>query len=168
MNTTDDSKLRSYKIQLRIVLVLSMIGSGCSFLLYLMLGVLPESFKVQMLQQVQQTMPTMYDAYDMFFKLPTVYCLLSALLYALSFIGTILMWNLRKSGFHCYTLAQILVLIVTVLFLGKAYLALGNIMITALFIAYYFLHLRQLGAFSPDKDGDAATDDSSSNSAVTA
>ena len=59
-------------------------------------------------------------------------------------------------------------LIVTVLFLGKAYLALGNIMITALFIAYYFLHLRQLGAFSPDKDGDAATDGSNSNSAVTA
>lgn len=134
--------------QLRIVLVLTLIGSGSSCLAYILLGLMPDTTMAQMLQYVKQNQPTLYDAYETLANLPTFYCLLSAMLYALSVVGAILMWNLRKNGFHCYTLAQLLILLITVLFMGKAFLGLGDIMLTLLFITYYFLKLKQIGAFN--------------------
>ena len=134
--------------QLRIVLVLSLIGSGSSCLAYLLLGLMTDNTMTQMLQYVKANQPTLYDAYETLAGLPTFYCLLSALLYALSVVGAILMWNLRKNGFHCYTLAQLLILLITVLFMGKAFLGLGDIMLTLLFITYYFLKLKQIGLFN--------------------
>ena len=71
----------------------------------------------------------------------------SALLYGLSLTGAILMWNLKKSGFHLYTLAQLLILLITLLFLGREHVALGNIMFTLLFIIYYYIAMRNLGVF---------------------
>ena len=60
------------------------------------------------------------------------------------------MWNLRRIGFHLYTLSQLLVLVVTVLFLGKEHLLLGDVMFTLLFVIYYYFSLRRLGVFVKD------------------
>jgi hypothetical protein len=46
------------------------------------------------------------------------------------------MWKMRKTGFHVYTLAQLLVLLITAL-LGKAYISMGDVMMTLLFVAFY-------------------------------
>lgn len=85
---------------------------------------------------------------EQFFETPRSFFLCSALLYALSLTGVILMWNLRKIGFHLYTLAQLLVMLVTLLFLGRERLPLGDIMFTLLFITYYYIAFRNLGVFS--------------------
>lgn len=85
---------------------------------------------------------------EQFFETPRSFFLCSALLYALSLTGDILMWNLRKIGFHLYTLAQLLVMLVTLLFLGRERLPLGDIMFTLLFITYYYIAFRNLGVFS--------------------
>lgn len=85
---------------------------------------------------------------EQFFETPRSFFLCSALLFALSLTGVILMWNLRKSGFHFYTLAQLLILLVTLLFLGRERVPLGDIMFTLLFITYYYIALRNLGVFS--------------------
>ena len=82
---------------------------------------------------------------------PRSFYLCSALLYAASLIGVVLMWNIRKSGFHLYTLAQLLVLLIGVLFLGKDRLSLGDVMLTVLFITYYYIALRRLGAFNREE-----------------
>lgn len=90
---------------------------------------------------------------------PRSFFFCNALLYALSLTGAILMWNLRKGGFHLYTLAQLLVMIVTLLFLGRERLPLGDIMFTLLFVVYYYMALRNLGVFS--RAGAMSTDDGS-------
>ena len=94
---------------------------------------------------------------EQFFETPRSFFLCSALLYALSLTGVILMWNLRKIGFHLYTLAQLLVMLVTLLFLGRERLPLGDIMFTLLFVIYYYLALRNLGVFS--RGGETPTSD---------
>lgn len=71
----------------------------------------------------------------------------------LSFVGCILMWNLRRSGFHAYAIAQLLLLLLPLLFLGKGYLGLGDVMFTALFLVVYWLLLRQLGVFGGEDAG---------------
>ena len=71
-----------------------------------------------------------------------------ALLSALSLTGCLLMWKLRRVGFHCYTLAQLLMLLLPLLFLGKGAVGIGNVMFTVLFVVYYWLLLKRIGAFS--------------------
>ena len=86
--------------------------------------------------------------FEMILAAPQWYYFLSAVLYAVSLYGVIVMWHLRKTGFHAYTLAQLLLLLLPVLFFGKAQFDIGNLMLTILFVAYYFFTLKNLGVFS--------------------
>ena len=83
-------------------------------------------------------------AYEIALSTPRICYILMTLLYALSFIGAILMWKLRQNGWHCYTLAQLLLLVVPVLFMGKAYLGLGDVLMSILFVGFYFAVLREI------------------------
>ena len=133
---------------MHIVLVLSIIGSGMSLLSYLLMGCL-----MPVMKSMFQTGAMLYPdeatvMLEQIFETPRSYYLSCALLYAMSLGGVLLMWKYRKSGFHLYTLAQLLVLLVTILFLGRERLMLGDVMLTLLFIIYYYLSLRTLGAFN--------------------
>ena len=133
---------------LRIILVLSMIGSGVYFLTNLVWGVSLPIVK-EMFESGDLSMPEeMTVMMEQMVRTPRSFYLCSALLYAVSLIGVILMWNIRKSGFHLYTLAQLLVLLIGVLFIGKDHLVLGDVMLTVLFVTYYFLAMKRLGAFN--------------------
>ena len=88
---------------------------------------------------------------------PRAFFICSALLYAMSLCGIVQMWNVNKAGFHMYTLAQLLLLLVTVLFLGRERLALGDVMLTLLFVVYYFIAMRQLDALKQQADAEAQT-----------
>ena len=70
--------------------------------------------------------------------------LLNGLLYGVSLIGAILMWNLKRYGFHIYTIAQLLLIVLPVLFIGKDAFDMGNLMITLFFVTFYFFALRNL------------------------
>jgi Ca2+/Na+ antiporter len=48
------------------------------------------------------------------------------------------MWKLKKLGFHLYTMAQIIMLIMLAL-LGRAHIGPGDIMLTVLFVVFYAL-----------------------------
>ena len=132
----------------RIILVLSIIGSGFSFISHLTTGaILP--YAKTMYESGSMTFPSEMTVFvEETFETPRSFYLLSALLYGLSLTGCILMWNLRKSGFHFYTLAQLLILLATLLFLGKERVALGDIMFALLFITYYYFALRNLNVFA--------------------
>ena len=147
----DNNSQRLFDIQkrsLNIVLVLSIIGSGLNFLSSLIWGVTLPTMQ-QMFNSGAITMPdSMTVAIEEFLNTPRSFFLWSALLYAVSLAGVILMWRLQKIGFHLYTLAQLFVLLITVLFLGKERLPLGDVMFTLLFVTYYYFALRRLGVFS--------------------
>ena len=73
------------------------------------------------------------------------YYLYTALLYVASFIGVLYMWKQIKKGFHIYTIAQILFLIVYVLMFcnvtGES--PWGSIILTALWIGVYYMYYRR-------------------------
>ena len=147
----NDPQFQARRRNLRIILVLSIIGSGFSCLSYLVTGISMPMFKTR-LDSWRMVLPAEMDVMvEQWMQTPRSFFLVSALLYALSLTGVILMWNLRKSGFHLYTLAQLLILLITVLFLGKEMLGLGNVMFTLLFVVYYYAALRNLGVFQSDR-----------------
>lgn len=69
-------------------------------------------------------------------------------LYIISFSGVILMWNMKKVGFHFYTAAQILLLIIPFIFLGLNIFTLLSFIFSAfftvLFIVLYALNLNKM------------------------
>ena len=137
------------KTLFHILLVITFIFAGLSAFSYLMTSlmlptmqqiyadnpkILPEQFSV--------TMRQMLDT-------PRGYFLGAGLLYVLEVLGAALMWRLRWSGFHCYALARLLLLLLPLLFLGRGFVGIGDIMFALLFIAVYFMLMRQLTANEP-------------------
>lgn len=141
------------KTSLHIVLILSFIGSGFSFISYMTAGLFYTYFQ-QTLAAFSQTMGDELSlAIEALSEIPRLLYISMGLFYGISLLGAVWMWRLRKSGFHFYTLSQLVVLALPVLFMGKAAFAVGDAMLTLLFVAYYYFTLRRLGIFS---QGDAA------------
>ena len=71
--------------------------------------------------------------------------LLMALAFAASFIGVHQMWNLKKNGFHIYAIAQILILIITAIFVAGVTGAsmVSPAILTAIWIGIYFIYYRK-------------------------
>lgn len=71
--------------------------------------------------------------------------LLMALAFAASFIGVLQMWNLKKNGFHIYAIAQILILIITAIFVAGVTGAsmVSPAILTAIWIGIYFIYYRK-------------------------
>lgn len=143
----------SLRRSLRIVLVLSIIGSGMNLLSSIILVIAFPALQT-VINSGEMTIPLelMY-AYDMFLSAPHIFYACLAILYAMSLAGVILMWNIRKKGLHLYAVAQILLLIVQGLFLGRANVAIGDIMLTVLFVVFYVVTLHRIDAvLSQDND----------------
>lgn len=167
-NNLEQQIFETRRRNLRIILTLSIIGSGLYFISYLMTGLTLPALKATYQSGAIPFPAETAVLVEQFFETPRSFFLCSALLYAVSLTGVILMWNLRKSGFHLYTLAQLLVMLVTLLFLGRERLPLGDIMFTLLFVIYYYLALRNLGVFSrggnnPTPENTTASDESYEN-----
>lgn len=97
-------------------------------------NILPEQFSV-MMQQMLDT--------------PRGYFLGAGVLYLLEVLGAALMWRLRWGGFHCYALSRLLLLLLPLLFLGRGFVGIGDIMMALLFIVVYLLLMRQLTSNEP-------------------
>ncbi len=140
------------KVTLHILLVITMIWASMSCLSYLMMGLMLPTF-----QQYYEVHPEMlpeqfYTMMERMFEVPRTYYLVCSFLFALELAGAVLMWNLRRSGFHSYAIARLLLLLLPLLFLGRGYVAVGDIMFALLFILVYYLLLRQLGVFGTKSD----------------
>lgn len=147
------------KRYLHIVLILTFIGSGMSLLSNLMMGLMLPSLNTLNDAGGFQQWPEIYtEALEMSLARPQAYYLVGAVLYALSLAGAIMMWQLRKNGFHFYVMAQLLLMAVNIIFLGREGINLGDVMLTVLFIAYYYLLLRGLGLFGNKAVDDTAQD----------
>lgn len=139
---------------LKVLLVLSLINAAYTFLLSAMMAIF-----LPLLAEFYAAHPDILEKFhitatwEVMSQVPQLFYAVMALLWALSFAGCLLMWKLRRSGFHCYTLAQLLLLAVPILFIGKGYSnLLGDIMFAALFIFCYWHLLKGLGAFSNPSD----------------
>ncbi len=79
------------------------------------------------------------------FAVSRVSYLLQALMYIGSFIGVLYMWRLQKKGFHIYAISQLLLLIVTAVFVtsvtGSSIW--GSVILTAIWIGIYYIYYRK-------------------------
>ena len=129
----EDNKYTANLKTLHVLLVISFIVSGLYFLSELVSGL---------------TLPWMPDQWNILLErslsIPQWYYLLCALLDAISVIGLVLMWRLRRNGFHCYALSKLLLMLMPLLFLDRSYVGAGNIMLGVLFIVYYYYLMRIL------------------------
>lgn len=134
---------------LHFLLTLSFLWAGLNLFSYLTTALMLPTFK-QVYESTPELIPEqMRTMFDIYLSMPRGLFAVGALLYAVELAGAILMWRLRRSGFHCYTLARILLLLVPVLFVGRDMLATGDLMFAALFVTAYYLIFRSLGVFSP-------------------
>lgn len=123
---------------LTLICIFTFIGSGFSalsfFVIYLIFNdieILP--IESNHLMEAQQVKDLIILAGRDFFLVMFFLCIISL-------SGALLMWKLKKVGFHVYTIAQLLMLLVP-FFMIKGYsIPLPNALITAVFISAYTLN----------------------------
>lgn len=129
--------------------VLTFIGSGFSFLSYVSVGMSFGTFR-QLIFETDtyeayfSAAPGMRSSVEIMFALPRWYFFLNGLLYAASFAGAILMWRLRRVGFHVYTIAQCLLILLGMLVVPGTGVPYGSILWTGLFVAGYASNLKHM------------------------
>ena len=162
-----EQQLKSTIRNLHIFLVLSMIGSGYMLLNSIFMTAMLPTLR-QFLESNLSAFPVeLQAAYEVALDIPRICYALMMILYGLSLTGVILMWKFRQNGWHCYTLAQLLLLVVPVLFMGKAYLSLGDVMLSILFVVIYFVFLKSIRKLNEmindDNNTQLQQDDTSQN-----
>ncbi len=101
----------------------------------------------EMAEQMGDSFETIADASALAFSVGRGYYLIEMLLFIASFIGVLMMWRLQKKGFHVYAISQILMLIVTSIFvvskIGGGF-PVGPILWTVMFVMMYFSHYKKV------------------------
>jgi hypothetical protein len=136
---TDENKKTERPVLITVLLILTFIGSGMSAVSFLFVSL-----------SYDEVMRIIEDVYSDF---PGVELLLSAkksyftigfFLYSISLMGAILMWKLKKAGFHFYTAAQIFLIILPLVTIPGYRFSLFPVMVTGAFILAYSTNLRQM------------------------
>ena len=100
-----------------------------------------------MAEQMGDSWEMMVEASAMAFSISRGYYFFEMVLYIASFVGVMMMWKLQKRGFHVYTIAQILMLITTSVFvtakIGGGF-PFGPVFWTALFVFMYYSHYKNV------------------------
>ncbi len=137
-----------------VLLVLTMVWASLSALSNLLMALMMPAFQ-SFYEQNATLFPEEYTIMmQRLFEVPRGYYAGATPLYVLEILGAIYMWRLRWPGFHCYTLARLLLLLLPVLFLGTGYIIFGDIMMALLFIAIYYLLMRRLIDEQPEPPQD--------------
>lgn len=138
-NLIEDKEIRN-KFLTRLC-YLSFIGSGFAVLA----GVFYTLFLDQILTILIQNPSEMNDAMaETLSILPKSYFATEAILALFSLIGVIFMWNLKKIGFHFYTIANVLILGLPILFGVGSFSFENFFLISGPFIAMYAFNLKQM------------------------
>lgn len=146
----DPSEKKSRLRALHIVLILSFIANGLGAFSNLMMS-LP-GMRSTLTENMQLIPEVLHETYEMMLSIPATYYIATAIFSAVAFFGCLRMWRLKGIGFHYYTIAKLLLIATPLVFIGRQYLNIGDVMMSLLFIAYYFISLRALGAFSNNSD----------------
>jgi hypothetical protein len=81
---------------------------------------------------------------DLFLNAKPIYFAATALINALAVAGAIMMWQLRKLGFHIYTVSQILVILSPMYFFRLPGPDFFNILLSGVFVLLYSSNLKKM------------------------
>lgn len=120
-------------VLLTILCILTFIGSGSGSVSFLMIyssynEILP------LMQDYASTFPALKPIMEA----PKNFFLAGFLFYIFSLTGASLMWKLKKAGFHFYTGAQIMIVLLPVFFIKDFQFPVLDGLVAALFIAIYY------------------------------
>ena len=121
-------------ILLKILCIFTFAGSGLGLLSYGTIGLIHSFFSSNLAlipdQQNRELIEMMLSAGRLFF-------FLNAILYAVSFAGAVLLWRMKKMGFHLYTASQLLLLILPLAYIKGFPMPGTNIFLSVVFIWGY-------------------------------
>jgi hypothetical protein len=128
----------------RVLCIATFLGSGWSFISALFCGIFFDSLEpaiqsspFPMPSEVIAMLPMLLAAGRWFFLTTAVFC-------GISLWGAIMMWNLRKTGFHIYAISQIFLLIIPMLFIHGSLEMIPQAMLSGIFIFGYASNLRYM------------------------
>ncbi len=122
---------------LTLLCILTFIYSGLQMLSNLFM-LLNKNFIVDNIDESNFKVEDFQPILDM----PPQFFLLNTILFTIVLSGAILMWNLKKIGFHLYSLSQIALLFVISIFNPFNSTPFAEILMTAMFILLYYRHLK--------------------------
>jgi len=125
----------------RVLCIATFLGSGIGLFAYLFCGVFYDGLG----PAIQASpFPMQRDVMEILIGAGRWFFLVNALCYGFSLFGAIQMWKLRKIGFHLYTIAQIMLLIVPMLFIRGSAETLPQAMVSGIFIFAYASNLKYM------------------------
>ena len=126
---------------LMILCVLTFAGSGLNIFSGLVIASFFTTF-----QTIIQQLAEKFDlpGMEILLSAPPSFFFISALIYGGSGTGAVLMWRLRKTGFHVYTISQILLLIAPMYFLKMPGPSILDLLLSGLFIILYSTQLKSM------------------------
>jgi hypothetical protein len=126
---------------LTVLCILTFIGSGLNAFSNLIIFIF---FDASMKFAAELVKAFKLPGMDLFLDAKPVYFAVTALINALAIAGAIRMWQLRKQGFHIYTVSQILVIIAPMYFFklpGPDFL---SILFSGIFVMLYGSTLKKM------------------------
>ena len=115
--------------------ILSFIGSGLGFVGYFLVSVFYERAAEIIVK---------YSYYHSVEQISAFYFTVLMALFALSLAGAIRMWKLHRDGFFLYTLSQLTILFLPVIWMDWQALSATNAIFTAIFVGGYALNLKYM------------------------
>ncbi len=137
--TDDGPPLKRRPDLLTFLCIMTFISSGIMAFSNLLV-----SLSYSMIMEMANTGELNFPGMDIYLSLPLNYFLISFVLYAGSVFGAARMWNLRKIGFHIYTVSQIAILIIPSFYEQFNEFPLFNVLLTAVFILLYATNLKHM------------------------
>ncbi len=136
-NGSHESKKRPELLS--VLCILTFIGSGLAAFSNLIISLYYDSL-IEIAQSEELTFPGV----DLFLSLKVDFFIISFIFYSVSLFGAIQMWKLKKIGFHIYTVAQIILLIIPSIFSPSFEFPFLGLLITVLFIVLYAKNLKYM------------------------
>jgi len=125
--------------------ILSYLGSGMSLFANIFLFLFYDSFMGILASDEMEEVPMAFDA-EMLSEFANsagqFYFLLSSILYALSILGVYYMWHLYKKGIHFYTIAQIGLILLPLIFIDSSLSVIPGLLLSGAFVLLYSQYLK--------------------------
>jgi len=123
----------------KILCILSFIGSGIMVFYFGIIGITYDhsSSLLEGLPDEQSR-----DLINLLLSGGRLFFVLTSILFGISFVGVMFLWKMKKIGFHLYSVSQITILIVILIFIKEFPGPLFNIFHTVLFIWGYSGYLK--------------------------
>lgn len=137
-STDTENKIPGRSPLLTLLCILTFTGSGLAAFSFLMIGLFYPVF----IEATKTSKLAFPEVGVVLLNTPPWAFLLAGFSYTLSLAGALLMWKLRKFGFHAYTLAQFSLLFVTTFAIYPREFAAGDLLFSTMFVLLYATHLR--------------------------